>query len=343
MFITVTCPKCGRTIKAKKKFVLATGGVPCLKCKVRIPVPRDHVEAQAEPESTELEAAAVPTPVAEPESPPAIPEPAAAAGPDNPPPPPTPELSEPAPPAPVPAPDHNDDDAIVVKPAIANPLSELISATQEIGTTLTGPQIAFTCPQCQTTYPLRKALAGKKIRCKGCTRIVKVAPESPVIPGTDPDAPTEPQEDIPVVFSPSETPPPPPPRGPDPAPAPEPAVAQPGKKSTSQLRTALTGAEERATTAEEMIQQLVRDKASSELSAARKIRELDGQIRELTARLKSREAEAQQSGGMSRAEVEALLKTLCEALDANLAQEIAAHRNLVDDLKKQLTQALLPS
>ena len=180
MFITVTCPKCGRTIKAKKKFVLATGGVPCLKCKVRIPVPRDQVKAQAESESTEREAAAGPTPAAEPESPPAVPEPAAAAGPDNPPPPPTPELSMPAPPAPVPAPDHNDDDAIVVKPAIADPLSELISATQEIGTTLTGPQIAFTCPQCQTTYPLRKALAGKKIRCKGCTRIVKVAPESPL-------------------------------------------------------------------------------------------------------------------------------------------------------------------
>lgn len=41
--ITVTCPRCGRSVQARRKFVLSEGGVPCLKCKVRISVTREQL------------------------------------------------------------------------------------------------------------------------------------------------------------------------------------------------------------------------------------------------------------------------------------------------------------
>jgi chromosome segregation ATPase len=73
--ITVTCPRCGRAIQAREKNVLMAGGVPCLKCKVRISVSREQLEALAVAAGVPAETAprmfeSIPAP-AVPESPPA--------------------------------------------------------------------------------------------------------------------------------------------------------------------------------------------------------------------------------------------------------------------------------
>lgn len=381
MFMTVTCPKCGRGIKAKKKYILSTGGLPCLRCKVRIPISKEQVEAYssaaavaeeapeetpvsaptlegAAPDSTPkddpapaLAVPAEPEPVAvEPESPPdSEPEPVF--------------LSEPASPgeseerpSPMVLPATDDVDSIT--PAIANEPEPEAPAVETAPPPAAGKQITFTCPHCQTVYPLRQTLAGKKIRCKDCSRIVKVAPDSPVISGiSSPPAPTPPpppppEDDIPVLFSSSEPPAPEPlvvePEAPvasRPAPPaiPEPSSdTGPAHETILRLRKALAEADERANSAEDMLQQVTRDKSTGEMTAFRKTRDLEAQIRDLTARLKAKEEESRTTGqgGLKRSEVEALLNTLCEALDANLKHEIQAHQTLVDDLKHQLTQAL---
>ncbi len=368
MFITVTCPKCGRGIKAKKKFVLSAGGIPCLKCKVRIPVSKEQVEAYspaapaaAEPQEEIPEAAPAPedtlpsaaaeekegdvaelaTPVeVEPDP---IPEPDVVSEP----------LRESLPvlePALGSEPEPDAEDPDTITPAIA-PEPEAESPAAETSAQATGAQISFTCPHCQAAHPLRQSLAGKKIRCKSCSRIVKVAVDSPIIPGPEPTpspASSPPDDDIPVLFSPPAVP------VVELAPVPiltktsssimlEPrSEARPNLATTGQFRAALTEAEERANSAEELLQKVTREKTTSEMAAFRKTRELEAQIRELTAQLKAKEEEIRTAGKgtMKRLEVETLLKTLGEALDANLEQEMSAHQNLVDDLKRQLTQAL---
>jgi transcription elongation factor Elf1 len=354
MFITVTCPKCGRSIKAKKKFVLSTGCIPCLKCKIRIPLSKEQVEAyspnepaveespeglpeaapavedalpaQADGESVALPSEAEPEPAREPELiPELIPEP----------------IPEPAPAMAT----EVSEDADAITPAIA--AGSESESLAETGTTTIGPQIAFTCPYCQTTYPMRHTLAGKKIRCRGCSRIVKVAVDSPVIPGSEPTPPPPPpDDDIPVIYSPSEAPVAAPVlvkarTAPTALPEPPHEAGAP-LETIIRLRKALSEAEERANSAEELLQQMTREKTTNDMAAFRKTRDLEAQLRDLTVRFKAREEEHRASGqgALQRSEVEALLKTLCEALDANLKQDMDAHLHLVDDLKRQLTQAL---
>jgi hypothetical protein len=73
------------------------------------------------------------------------------------------------------------------------------------------------------------------------------------------------------------------------------------------------------------------------MTAFRKIRDLEAQIRDLNAKLKDQEAPA---GTLKRADVESLLRSLCDELDSNYQHELAARKNLVEDLKRQLLQAL---
>jgi hypothetical protein len=348
MFITVTCPKCGRSIKAKKKFVLSSGGVPCLKCRIRIPVSKEQVQSSSASESVAdetpegvLEAA----PVSE-ETIPAreASEPAAAKPEEIPEAVPVPgSLPEPKLESALPA--VEDDD--LIKPAISIEAESEPASTDSTHPT-TGIQIAFTCPYCQTSLPLRQSLAGKKIRGKGGSRIVKGPADCPVIrePEPEPPPPPPPEDDIPVLFSPAKT------AHVEPAPVvPRPAQTVvrepipetgPAPETIARLRKALSEAEERANSAEELLQQLNQDKTAGEMAAFRKTRELEAQIRDLTSRLKAKEEELRTAGSgiLKRAEVESLLKTLCDALDANLKQELTAHQNLVDDLKRQLAQAL---
>jgi hypothetical protein len=108
----------------------------------------------------------------------------------------------------------------------------------------------------------------------------------------------------------------------------------------NRLRKALAEAEERANSAEALLHRSNQEKMNAEMVAFRKIRELETQVRDLGGQLKEREAQSRSAGGLNRADVEALLKSLCDELDANLKQEIAAHQNLLEDLKKQLKQML---
>lgn len=378
MSITVVCPKCGRSIKAKKKFVLSTGGVPCLRCKVRIPVSREQVEALAAKDTAPDEAvdsaleAAASVPPSETEAPaPQAEAPAIEAEPIASPPaqedapaaeeplPVLPPALEP-PPADEPpaaemvsAPDYaNDDDTETITAAIAtDPTPEPVQADAPAAA---GGQIVFTCPYCPTSYPVRQNLAGKKIRCKGCARIVKIAADSPAVPGSEPAPPPPPpqpiEDDIPVVYStgtapvplpePAEPPPPQPPTPPArPVQPPPPVIPASGDADEviTSLKKALADAEERASSAEEMLQKTNLDKFNNEMAAFRKIRDLEAQIRDLTLKLKSQDAGP---GTLKRTDVEALLKGLCDELDSNLHQELAARKTLLEDLKRQLHQAL---
>jgi polyhydroxyalkanoate synthesis regulator phasin len=108
-------------------------------------------------------------------------------------------------------------------------------------------------------------------------------------------------------------------------------------EAINRLKRALAEAEERASSAEEMLQKTNLDKFNSEMTAFRKIRDLEAQIRDLNAKLKDQEAPA---GTLKRADVESLLRSLCDELDSNYQHELAARKNLVEDLKRQLLQAL---
>lgn len=365
MFITVRCPKCGRNIKAKKKFVLGSGGIPCLKCKVRIPVSKEQVEAYREPEGAEPtpEEAAPAAAEQQPEqsqttteAPPApvppAPEPEAAPEPK-----PIPEAApEPSAPSQVyqaalvqpeePGLSLDEEDHITAAIAVEPPTAP---AETEPIPPVAGAQIVFTCPQCSNQYPLKQALAGKKIRCKGCSRIVRVAPDSPPVPGSEPQeaplpAPPPPEEDIPIVYSvgsepvaPPPSPPPPPPVQPPQAPS---SMNRGGGSNTAELRMALSNAEERAASAEELLQKAGQDKTAADMANFRKIRDLEGQVRDLTARLKAKEDESHAAGTLKKSDVEGILKSLCDELDSNFQQELASRKNLMDDLKRQLKQLI---
>lgn len=361
MFITVNCPKCGRAIKAKKKFVLSSGGVPCLKCKVRIPVSREQVEAYV-PQTAAVEPAeaAAPTPAEPAESV----EPAAPVA-SAPEPVPEPDKPEPATPAvtpvaavpaiealPTPPLESDDDETVTAAIATDGQPTEEAAATGPIA----GAQIVFTCPQCQTHYNIKQSLAGKKIRCKSCSRIVKVAPDSPLVPGSEPappPPPPPPDDDIPVVYSvsvahesaPEPEPVPVVPIAPPPAPAAPPPRSPaassppplPGGDATEEgvrLRKALAEAEDRASTAEEMLHRTHEEKIKNDMAALRRIRELEGQIRELNGRLAAQE----KAGALTRAELESLSKDLCRALDVNIQDQT----RMMTDLKRQLTELMLP-
>jgi len=261
MFITVTCPKCGRSIKAKKKFALAAGGVPCLKCKIRIPLTPDQIEAT---ESTDSE-----TPVKSPSGP-----------------------------IPVPSPQD---------------APEAMESPSEPGVP---PSDATPAPEPPT-------------------------PPQTVLPSDAESIP--PELSIPTVFAPlhessgsqSETVPA------DTAVSPE-AIPQGVSAMVliADLRKKLAEAEERAHSAELALQQLTKEKATSEIAAVRRIRELEGQVKELAARLKAREEEYRAAGLLKRSDVAALLQNLNAALDENFRQEVAARQSALDDLKRQLAQML---
>lgn len=83
--ITVICPRCGRPVHAREKYVESSGGIPCLKCKVRISISKEQMGAYAVtedgnpgagsgiptaraengPESVTSETAALPSPLLE--------------------------------------------------------------------------------------------------------------------------------------------------------------------------------------------------------------------------------------------------------------------------------------
>jgi hypothetical protein len=260
MFITVTCPKCGRSIKAKKKFALAAGGVPCLKCKIRIPLTPDQIEAA---ESTDSETL----------------------------------VKTPSGPIPVPSPQD---------------APEAMESPSETGVP---PSDASPAPE--------------------------PTPPKTVLP-SEAESVTQ-ERSIPTVFAPlhessgrqSETIPA------DTAVSPE-AIPQ-GVSAMiliADLRKKLAEAEERAHSAELALQQLTKEKATSEIAAVRRIRELEGQVKELAARLKAREEEYRVAGLLKRSDVAALLQNLNAALDENFRQEVAARQSALDDLKRQLAQML---
>ncbi len=266
MFITVTCPKCGRSIKAKKKFALAAGGVPCLKCKIRIPLTTEQVE-----EAEDKTEAAAP---AKSNSGPLT---TLAAG----------------------SADANAADTRATPP----PVDETPAEVKPLEVPLAAPETAPS-PEVEE-HPIPTVFAPLREEAEAARRPTESSPPA--------DA-AIPPEAIPQGAS--------------------------AMVLIADLRSKLAEAEERAHSAELALQQLSKEKATSEVTAVRRIRELEAQVKELTARLKAREEEYRATGLLKRSDVAVLLQNLNAALDENFRQEMVARQNALEDLKRQLNEML---
>ncbi|MFO7535629.1 MAG: hypothetical protein R6X19_08110 [Kiritimatiellia bacterium] len=365
-----------------------------MKCKVRISITKEQLEnygntAEAGPDTPSDRATPPPDPIpSAPAEPVAAPDPPSSL--------PTPEPSTEARPAlpeqPVtavtqtalaPSMFSSHTEMALHQAFLGNGESDLIVATlleSEINTpshaapAAAGNQVAFTCPNCQKSYPLRRNLAGKKVRCRDCFRIVRVDPASPVIPNAPSSAdssnapsassppelqadtgPEQPAENAPATIT-----------DPESNQAPEPPTADPITQSSisapqttshddlERLRREVAEARETAFAAEEILNQFSREKIKNDLALLRKAREAETQARDLAGKLKEKDDEFQsalskkenqiRSLACQTADLETRLRELSAGLEAKekeMRTALSKKDEDVDELLQDL-QALEP-
>lgn len=163
-----------------------------------------------------------------------------------------------------------------------------------------GSQVFFTCPACKAQHPVRRQLAGKRIRCPSCAHIVKVDPNSPAFLGSNSPLKVETADTLDrsafhnEVWSDHEHARPPEPAAPSPAlkkTISENALLDSGSDETARLRRELAEARDGAAAAEEILQQFSRDKIKSEMAFLRRTREAEAQARAVADTLKHRDEE----------------------------------------------------